>query len=60
MLGGYIYNHENEKGGEALSKAFAKGGKVQLKTIEKKKIFDHCIKIQHLKVCTNYDCQQQT
>jgi len=39
MVGGYIYNHENERGGEALNKAFTKGGKVQWKTIEKETIF---------------------
>jgi hypothetical protein len=42
MVGGYIHNHENERGGEILSKAFTKDGKVQWKTVEKQIIFDHC------------------
>ncbi len=41
MVGGYIQNHDNKRGGEALSKAFTKGGKMQWKIVEKEMILDH-------------------
>lgn len=38
---GYIQIHKNKNDGETLSKTFAKGGKVQWKTIKKEAIHDH-------------------